>query len=219
MASEELSRKGVRIKTDARCINDSFHWRLFCSVCSYSWNQRVSGITVELTARNRTETQQLNTNWDLDEGRRHRFVPFFFVWASAACVPRVQRQLSVINKRLFYPAHSLEPLCLSLCHAEKKNSNKKEKKKIKANTSPTRQIIQLGGAVRRRREETGSRRTFLLKASVCLSHRSDGTGHHWRLPAAGVWGGGGRGGKTHTSPCLISDSRTKQDLHWLTERA
>lgn len=48
--------------------------------------------------------------------------------------------------------------------------------KIKPNTSPTHQIIQLSIAVRRRRDETESKCTF-LKVIICLCHRSDGNGN------------------------------------------
>lgn len=70
---------------------------------------------------------------------------------------------------VFNVSYQLQPFSLSVATSLFTLSQK-----IKPNTSPTHQIIQLSIPVRRRRDETESKCTF-LKVIICLCHRYDGT--------------------------------------------
>lgn len=70
---------------------------------------------------------------------------------------------------MFNVSYQLQPFSLSVATSLFTLSQK-----IKPNTSPTHQIIQLSIPVRRRRDETESKCTF-LKVIICLCHRYDGT--------------------------------------------
>lgn len=70
---------------------------------------------------------------------------------------------------VFNVTYQLQPFSLSVATSLFTLSQK-----IKPNTSPTHQIIQLSIPVRRRRDETESKCTF-LKVIICLCHRYDGT--------------------------------------------
>lgn len=140
----------------------------------------------------------------------------------ASPVSNVSYQLSIAA----FSAHSLSPLRFSLCHGEKKKIYKK-KKKSKLTHHPLVKLFNSaepwdGGEMRQGAGAHFPKSLRLFMPQIGRNRTPPTLISPWEEPRCclrrGGRGGGGVG-EPHVSQCLICDSRTKQDLHWLTERA